>query len=85
MLNWLRGTKRRIFATANLNKASGKETLLFIDEIHRFNKAQQDVLLPVIENGTIVLVGTTTENPSFELNWPVGHIAAIFFNSVLYV
>ena len=46
----------------------GKGTLLFVDEIHRFNRAQQDSFLPVMEDGTIVLVGATTENPSFELN-----------------
>jgi len=46
----------------------GKRTLLFIDEIHRFNKAQQDALLPAVENGTVTLIGATTENPSFEVN-----------------
>lgn len=59
---------RKVFETANEYKAMGKETLLFIDEIHRFNRAQQDVLLSVVEEGTITLVGATTENPSFELN-----------------
>ncbi len=49
-------------------KKSGKKTILFIDEIHRFNKSQQDSLLPYVENGTIILVGATTENPSFEVN-----------------
>ncbi|BDR57549.1 replication-associated recombination protein A [Xylocopilactobacillus apis] len=49
-------------------KAEGKKTILFIDEIHRFNKAQQDALLPIIEDGTVILIGATTENPSFELN-----------------
>ena len=47
---------------------NGRGTLLFVDEIHRFNKAQQDAFLPLMEDGTIVLVGATTENPSFELN-----------------
>ena len=47
---------------------AGKKTLLFVDEIHRFNRAQQDSFLPVMEDGTLVLVGATTENPSFELN-----------------
>jgi hypothetical protein len=47
---------------------NGKQTLLFVDEIHRFNRAQQDSFLPVVEDGTILLVGATTENPSFELN-----------------
>src|ERR1700733_8387824 len=46
----------------------GKRTVLFVDEVHRFNKAQQDAFLPYVENGTIVLVGATTENPSFEIN-----------------
>ena len=46
----------------------GQGTLLFIDEIHRFNRSQQDCFLPVVEDGTVVLVGATTENPSFELN-----------------
>ena len=47
---------------------SGRQTLLFVDEIHRFNRAQQDSFLPVMEDGTVILVGATTENPSFELN-----------------
>ena len=46
----------------------GKRTLLFVDEIHRFNRAQQDGFLPYVEDGTVTLVGATTENPSFELN-----------------
>jgi putative ATPase len=49
-------------------KASGTPTILFVDEIHRFNKAQQDAFLPHVEDGTIVLIGATTENPSFEVN-----------------
>ena len=48
--------------------AAGKRTLLFVDEIHRFNRAQQDGFLPYVEDGTVMLVGATTENPSFELN-----------------
>lgn len=59
---------RKIFEAAEQRRASGQGTLLFIDEIHRFNRAQQDVLLPYVESGTVVLVGATTENPSFELN-----------------
>ena len=47
---------------------NGRQTLLFVDEIHRFNRAQQDSFLPVMEDGTVILVGATTENPSFELN-----------------
>jgi putative ATPase len=53
---------------AAFRKATGRRTILFIDEIHRFNKAQQDAFLPYVEEGTIVLIGATTENPSFEVN-----------------
>ncbi len=59
---------RKIFATARERHAMGTGTLLFVDEIHRFNRAQQDGFLPVVEDGTVVLIGATTENPSFELN-----------------
>lgn len=59
---------KRVFEAAKLRKAQGKNTLLFVDEIHRFNKSQQDAFLPVVEDGTITLIGATTENPSFELN-----------------
>ncbi len=59
---------RREFETAKLRRQNGRGTLLFVDEIHRFNKAQQDGFLPDMEDGTILLVGATTENPSFELN-----------------
>ena len=59
---------RKVFETAKNRWDNGQGTLLFVDEIHRFNKAQQDSFLPWMENGTIVLVGATTENPSFELN-----------------
>jgi len=60
---------RKIFDAATLRReTSGMATLLFVDEIHRFNKTQQDSFLPVMENGTIILIGATTENPSFELN-----------------
>ena len=57
-----------MFDAAKLRARQGRGTLLFVDEIHRFNKAQQDGFLPHMEDGTIVLVGATTENPSFELN-----------------
>ncbi|MFA5961477.1 MAG: replication-associated recombination protein A [Parcubacteria group bacterium] len=57
-----------IIAKAQENKLQNKKTILFIDEIHRWNKAQQDALLPHVENGTITLIGATTENPSFEVN-----------------
>ncbi|GMG83850.1 replication-associated recombination protein A [Paralimibaculum aggregatum] len=59
---------RRVFETAERAHAAGQGTLLFVDEIHRFNKAQQDGFLPHMERGTIILVGATTENPSFALN-----------------
>ncbi|MFD1195749.1 replication-associated recombination protein A [Seohaeicola saemankumensis] len=59
---------RKVFETARMRRANGQGTLLFVDEIHRFNKAQQDGFLPHMEDGTILLVGATTENPSFELN-----------------
>ena len=59
---------KKLFESAKIRHANGKGTLLFVDEIHRFNKAQQDAFLPVIEDGTIILIGATTENPSFELN-----------------
>jgi putative ATPase len=59
---------RRIVADAQKLRAIGKRTVLFIDEIHRFNKAQQDAVLPYVEDGTVTLIGATTENPSFEVN-----------------
>lgn len=59
---------RKVFDAAKLRRQQGRGTLLFVDEIHRFNKSQQDAFLPVVEDGTIVLIGATTENPSFELN-----------------
>src|SRR3954467_13255541 len=59
---------KKVFAESREHMRIGKQTLLFVDEIHRFNRAQQDGFLPYVENGTVVLVGATTENPSFELN-----------------
>lgn len=59
---------KKTFEKARIERASGRRTLLFVDEIHRFNRAQQDSFLPVMEDGTVVLIGATTENPSFELN-----------------
>ncbi len=59
---------KKLFEKAAVRLKDGKRTLLFVDEIHRFNRAQQDVFLPYVEDGTILLVGATTENPSFELN-----------------
>ncbi|MBO6901739.1 MAG: replication-associated recombination protein A [Rhizobiaceae bacterium] len=59
---------KKVFEAARLRHRNGRQTLLFVDEIHRFNRAQQDGFLPVMEDGTVILVGATTENPSFELN-----------------
>lgn len=59
---------RKLFDAARQRRKSGHATLMFVDEIHRFNKSQQDAFLPVVEDGTITLIGATTENPSFELN-----------------
>jgi putative ATPase len=59
---------KKAFETAKARRAAGQATLLFVDEIHRFNRAQQDGFLPFVESGTVTLVGATTENPSFELN-----------------
>lgn len=59
---------RKVFERARQRRAGGEGTLLFVDEIHRFNRAQQDGFLPYVEDGTVILVGATTENPSFELN-----------------
>jgi len=62
---------KKVFEDARRRRELGRGTLLFVDEIHRFNRAQQDSFLPVMEDGTIILVGATTENPSFELNAPL--------------
>ncbi len=59
---------RKVFDSAKGRRLDGRGTLLFVDEIHRFNRSQQDAFLPVVEDGTVVLIGATTENPSFELN-----------------
>ena len=59
---------RKVFEAARARREEGRGTLLFVDEIHRFNRAQQDAFLPHMEDGTIILIGATTENPSFELN-----------------
>ncbi len=65
------GDLKQVFEAARTRRETGQGTLLFVDEIHRFNRAQQDSFLPVMEDGTIVLIGATTENPSFELNAPL--------------
>ena len=62
---------RKVVETAQANRRLGMQTILFVDEIHRFNKAQQDAFLPYVEDGTIVLIGATTENPSFEVITPL--------------
>jgi len=62
---------RKVFEAARKRREVGRGTLLFIDEIHRFNRSQQDAFLPYVEDGTVILVGATTENPSFELNAPL--------------
>jgi putative ATPase len=59
---------RAAIAQARQHKSSGRDTVLFVDEVHRFNKSQQDAFLPYVEDGTVIFVGATTENPSFELN-----------------
>src|SRR6266542_1410019 len=59
---------RKVFEAARKRREMGRGTLLFVDEVHRFNRAQQDSFLPVVEDGTVILIGATTENPSFELN-----------------
>src|SRR3954447_402093 len=64
----IKEVKEVMAEAVRLRKAQGRRTLLFVDEIHRFNRAQQDAFLPYVESGEIVLVGATTENPSFELN-----------------
>ncbi|MEW5974432.1 MAG: replication-associated recombination protein A [Acidobacteriota bacterium] len=70
---------KSVMAEAEHNRRYGRKTILFVDEIHRFNKAQQDAFLPHVENGNIVLIGATTENPSFEVN------SALLSRSKVYV
>ena len=62
------GDLKKVFEAAKIRHTNGKKTIIFVDEIHRFNKSQQDSFLPFLEDGTINLIGATTENPSFELN-----------------
>ncbi len=69
---------RRVVNEARTRERSGKRTVLFIDEIHRFNKAQQDAILPYVEDGTVVFIGATTENPSFEVNSALLSRARVF-------
>ena len=74
---------KKVFDAARARRETGQGTLLFVDEIHRFNRAQQDSFLPVVEDGTIVLVGATTENPSFELIAPLLSRARVLCSSRL--
>lgn len=69
---------RKVFEASRGRRAAGQGTLLFIDEVHRFNRAQQDGFLPYVEDGTVILVGATTENPSFELNAALLSRAQVF-------
>ena len=64
-------TLREVVGSAEVARGHGRKTVLFIDEIHRFNKAQQDAILPAVERGVVTLIGATTENPSFEVNAPL--------------
>ena len=73
---------KKVFEAAKQRRRAGMGTLLFVDEIHRFNKAQQDGFLPHMEDGTILLVGATTENPSFELNAALLSRATVFTDEV---
>ena len=63
---------------AEMSRRMGRKTLLFVDEIHRFNKAQQDAFLPYVEKGSIILIGATTENPYFEVNSALISRSSIF-------
>src|ERR1700674_2557759 len=69
---------RKLVAEAKMHRRAGLRTILFIDEIHRFNKAQQDAILPHVEDGTVTLIGATTENPSFEVIAPLLSRSRVF-------
>src|ERR1700687_5227373 len=69
---------RKVVAEARIHRRAGLRTILFIDEIHRFNKAQQDAILPHVEDGTVTLIGATTENPSFEVIAPLLSRSRVF-------
>src|SRR5258705_7415073 len=68
VLSGIKEIKEVMRVAEQYRRATGRRTILFVDEIHRFNRAQQDAFLPYVESGTIVLIGATTENPSFEVN-----------------
>ncbi|PXZ03436.1 replication-associated recombination protein A [Gilliamella apicola] len=70
---------REAIERAKINQQSGVRTILFVDEVHRFNKSQQDAFLPYVENGTVTFIGATTENPSFELNSALLSRARVYF------
>ncbi len=70
--------RRVIKGARTLKEKEDKQTVLFVDEIHRFNKSQQDAFLPVVEDGTIILIGATTENPGFRVNAPLISRAQVF-------
>jgi putative ATPase len=72
------GDARKIIEIAKRDAMLGKRTIFFVDEIHRFNKSQQDLFLPYVESGTIILIGATTENPSFQVNAPLLSRARVF-------
>jgi putative ATPase len=75
--------RRILEEAANMKRLQGSASILFVDELHRFNKSQQDAFLPAVEDGTIVLIGATTENPSFEVNTPLlSRSRVVVFNSI---
>lgn len=78
VMSGVKDIKESIARAKELLRISGKKTILFVDEIHRFNKSQQDALLPYVEDGTVTLIGATTENPSFELNSALLSRAPVF-------
>lgn len=78
VMSGVKDIKDSVARAKELLRISGKKTILFVDEIHRFNKSQQDALLPFVEDGTVTLIGATTENPSFELNSALLSRAPVF-------
>jgi putative ATPase len=78
VLSGVADVRKALQAAEQRRKATGRRTILFVDEIHRFNKAQQDAFLPHVEDGTIILIGATTENPYFEVNTPLISRSRIF-------
>src|SRR6266850_6873527 len=78
VLSGIKEIKEVMRVAEQYRRATGRRTILFVDEIHRFNRAQQDAFLPYVESGTIVLIGATTENPSFEVNSALLSRAKVF-------